>query len=198
MRLAEIAWKEVDASTLRNCWKKTGILPQSALTSNVPAVVAVPVSSLVNSTPNDPVESAEKLVEQSLDILEATGALQKVNRMAIDTLLNPDGERRYINEKKTEEELMEDICDSVLEARDALQNSTLDNDHDDEEIVEPPPSRRQALEAVSTLTRYISTIDDEFARKLESLLGSFSRQTRLEDIRAQHDTQITDYFQRST
>lgn len=27
MRIADIAWNEVDATTIRNCWKKAGILP---------------------------------------------------------------------------------------------------------------------------------------------------------------------------
>ncbi|KAJ6522647.1 hypothetical protein DFH09DRAFT_872807, partial [Mycena vulgaris] len=60
----------------------------------------------------------------------------------------------------------------------------------------PKPSRREALEAVSTLRGYISDRDDGFARQLEGILASFGLQIRLDDTKAMHDMQMTDYFAR--
>ena len=44
----------------------------------------------------------------------------------------------------------------------------------------PGPSRKTALEAAATLERYISMLEDPYARKLENLLMSFGHQTRFE------------------
>jgi hypothetical protein len=46
MRLVDMAWHEVDVTTIRNCWKIAGILP---LASPIPAPnLSIPVSSLLN------------------------------------------------------------------------------------------------------------------------------------------------------
>ncbi|KAJ6627704.1 hypothetical protein B0H10DRAFT_1779346, partial [Mycena sp. CBHHK59/15] len=51
-------------------------------------------------------------------------------------------------------------------------------------------------EAASTLCRYVSDRDDEFTYQLKGILTRFGRQTRLDDAKAMHDTQMTDYFTR--
>jgi hypothetical protein len=52
------------------------------------------ISSLLDdsSSQTDPVAHAERQVEDALDELVATGALQATNRMDIKALLNPAGE----------------------------------------------------------------------------------------------------------
>jgi hypothetical protein len=52
------------------------------------------------------------------------------------------------------------------------------------------------LEAVSTLREYISDRNDIFGRQLEAILAGFGRQTRLDEMKAMRDTQMTDYFSR--
>src|ERR1700678_2955012 len=51
-----------------------------------------------------------------------------------------------------------------------------------------------ALAAVSTLSKYISDLDEPFARKLEVVLTSFSRQTRLDASNSLQSTTLTDFF----
>ncbi|KAJ7817437.1 hypothetical protein B0H14DRAFT_2842360, partial [Mycena olivaceomarginata] len=59
---------------------------------------------------------------------------------------------------------------------------------------EPPPSRQHALNAVLTLQKYTAAMDDNFARRLDSLLVSFGRQTQLEETNSLVDAPITNYF----
>ncbi|KAF5357639.1 hypothetical protein D9758_007503 [Tetrapyrgos nigripes] len=95
---------------------------------------------------------------------------------------------------------LQNICIAVQEAQEARENSEInggDDDADDDAPLEDRPSRREAMEAVSVLQRYTHEIDEPFARKLEVILASFGRQTRLEATHAMHDTQITQFFQRS-
>ncbi|TEB25368.1 hypothetical protein FA13DRAFT_1714000 [Coprinellus micaceus] len=77
------------------------------------------VVAIDTSADSDEIQAAEKDIENALDNLEATGALQSANRMSVEALLNP----------------------SVMEARDASENMDINGgDHDDP--VDLPPTRR--------------------------------------------------------
>ena len=58
----------------------------------------------------------------------------------------------------------------------------------------PPPTRREVLKAVSTIGKYTKDLNDPFARKIEALLSSFTMQLRLEETRRMKNTVLTDYF----
>jgi hypothetical protein len=45
MRLADAAWRNVDATAIRNCWKKAGILPETTPPSTTIAQPSIPISS---------------------------------------------------------------------------------------------------------------------------------------------------------
>lgn len=80
-------------TTIRHCWRKAGILPD---TDTPTARPVVPISFLLNTdisrNPEDLILNAEKQVENALNELESTGTLQRRNRMGIDDLLNPADE----------------------------------------------------------------------------------------------------------
>jgi hypothetical protein len=140
----------------------------------------------------NPIALAEQALESSLDSLEDTGALQRANRMAIELLVNPVDEQVLV-EKATDTE----IYDAVNASRNAQEVSEIrggDDDVDDDMEYEPRPSRRQALNAVLTLQKYTAAMDDDFARRLDSLLVSFGRQTQLEETNSLVDAPITNYF----
>ncbi|KAF7334753.1 DDE-domain-containing protein [Mycena sanguinolenta] len=82
MRLAMPAWEAVSATTIKNCWIHSGILPDSVWTSGTPP--AIPIASLLN-----PVREAEKELNKCLDGLEERQVLQRANRLTIDDLVNP-------------------------------------------------------------------------------------------------------------
>ena len=85
MRLADAAWSEVDTTTIRNCWKKTGILPEALNYKAKTPTPTVSISYLLNS---------DSMVTSSLDQLETRGILQKRNRMKLEEFLNPYQNKR--------------------------------------------------------------------------------------------------------
>ncbi|KAJ7495073.1 hypothetical protein FB451DRAFT_1019727, partial [Mycena latifolia] len=68
---------------------------------------------------------------------------------------------------------------------------------DDPEESNLKPTRREALQAVSTLCKYITDLDDPFAQKLEGMLVTFGCETHCEEARVKVDTSITNYFVRT-
>ncbi|KAG6804975.1 hypothetical protein H0H92_001345, partial [Tricholoma furcatifolium] len=124
-------------------------------------------------------------------MLEKRGVLHSKNRIAINELLNPAGETTFYDEG-TED----DIFKAVTERREATQwrEKNGGDISEDEVDDEPKPTRREALLAVSTLQKYISDIDDPFARKFEAILGAFGHQTRLNAAQSLKNTSITSYF----
>jgi hypothetical protein len=159
MRLARTAWEEVDTTTIRNCWHKSGVLPILTDTAST-TQPSIPISALVNDT--DPIALAEQQVNDALDALVETGALQRGNRMDIEALLNPADETALIDETTDIE-----IFEAVMGARKKREDSTGSDDVDDPGPIKPCPTPSEALRAISLITDYIDTIDDPIAHKLE-------------------------------
>ena len=92
MRLANQAWNEVDTTAIQNCWRKAGILPDMAPSPLIQP--SFPIASPIHTmeTHDDSIARAEALVQDVLDDLEKTGALQPSNRMSITEFLNPAAE----------------------------------------------------------------------------------------------------------
>ena len=60
------------------------------------------------------------------------------------------------------------------------------------------PTRREAMQAVLKLRKYVATLaDDPFNRKVEFILGSFGQNTRAAEARDMKATKLTDYFART-
>jgi DDE superfamily endonuclease len=114
MRLAELAWRDVNTTTIQNCWRKAGILPEIDSSSTCTNQPSIPISTLLDhpSSQMDSVTHAEKQVEAALNDLVATGALQETNRMDIDSLLNPVGKSHDLTETSDDE-----IYQAVIDAQ---------------------------------------------------------------------------------
>jgi hypothetical protein len=85
----------------------------------------------------------------------------------------------------------------VLDVRKAQEEGLIndgDNDIDDNASVEPCPMHREVLQAASVIDKYIDTLDDPVAHKLEGVLASFRCQMRLEMSHSMKSTHLTDYF----
>ena len=111
--------------------------------------------------------------------------------MDIKNLLNPVGESQILTETSDE-----DIFQCVMDAIKARENIDINgrDDGDDGVVVEPQPTRREVLKAVSTISKYIDELDDPVSRKIEGLLRSFNRQLRLNEAKSIKDTVLTKYF----
>ncbi|KAJ6466520.1 hypothetical protein DFH09DRAFT_956666, partial [Mycena vulgaris] len=74
------------------------------------------------------------------------------------------------------------------------------NGGDDDNYVDkdPRPTRGEVLQASAILRRYVRESGDTFARQMETILGRFSRQTRLEQVNSLVETSITDFFTSAT
>ena len=143
----------------------------------------------------DPIAEAEEAVKSTLDELQSLGVLQKANRMDLEQLLNPIEEqaRHYM----TVELSNQDICDAVLKAMASEDTNTNDhNDSEDEAAVRPRPTRCKALEAISVIQSYVEDIDSSYARKVEDVLATFGRQTRVEGMKTARETKIIDFFKK--
>ena len=191
MRLADLAWNQVDTTTIRNCWRKSGILPDNSNTSETLPPPSIPITSLLSSpAPPDPTARAENDIADSLAELEKRGVLPRANRMDIDELLNPEPEREIIATNVSDEEIFE----SVRERRRGEEMMEINGGDDTNEEIIDMPSHRDALAASLTLQRYVADLDDPCARKLEAILAGFGRQVRLQESRDMKPTLITSYF----
>ncbi|KAF8499432.1 hypothetical protein BU17DRAFT_53259 [Hysterangium stoloniferum] len=114
--------------------------------------------------------------------------------MDVESLLNPAGESHALMEA-SDKEIYQCVIDSIV----AHENIEINGGDDvDEDIpIEPHPTRRDVLKAVSTINRYIDDRNDPITRKFEAILGSFKRQLRLEATTSLKETVITDFFQKS-
>lgn len=135
-----------------------------------------PPSSLTHPQ-EDPVTVAENQLVAALDELENIGALQRSNRKELEEILNPPGETHGF-----EEVTDEDIFNAVMEAR-REEGHHDDDDIDTDTLVEPTPTREEALEAALTVIRYIKDKDGAYYRELEASLALFvSELEKMADI----------------
>ena len=69
MRLADVAWNEVDTTTIKNCWKKAGILPDTRAPLQPPTI---PILALIKG-----VVCTENELNEALNQLQSTGFFTK-------------------------------------------------------------------------------------------------------------------------
>lgn len=176
MQLADEAWKEVDATTIKRCWKKSGILPDIAPT--IPRPLVSISSLLVTSDLLDPVVDVETEVTRALDGLQRRGVLQASNRMSLEDLLNPVAELCMMDETVDEE-----IYRAVKEAQHSGDLMT------NEEVAKDGP-----VDAALLITKYVEDMDDPLARTLEKDLGSFRHLLHTAELQSMVPSCLTDYF----
>ncbi|KAL4261233.1 hypothetical protein AB1N83_011041 [Pleurotus pulmonarius] len=191
MRIAQAAWNDLDASTIQNCWKKASILPDSLLHGAEPAP-PVPVTSLLNNNMSPLSNVFEARLQESLDELQARGALQGSNKMSIKELLNPAGEQLLVEELSDQ-----DIFDAVISQREDDKHDAIEiGGKDDDEPIIVKQSRKDVLNAVSILQAYIADLNNPIFRSLECSLALIGRETCYEAACAMKLTNILDHFAR--
>ncbi|KAF8801777.1 hypothetical protein BYT27DRAFT_7226676 [Phlegmacium glaucopus] len=166
--LADLAWCDVDTTTIWNCWRKAGILPEMDLSSSNTNQPSIPISSLLHNSSHqmDPVAHAERDIEATLDDLVETSD--------------------------------QEIYEVVMEAIEAHENMEINgsDDVDDEILSEPRPTHCDVLKAASTIHKYVEDLNDPIAHKMESILGSFNTKLHLEQTENMKSTTLTDFFRK--
>lgn len=114
--------------------------------------------------------------------------------MDVESLLNPAGESQILTEA-SDKEIYQAVIDSIA----ARENIEINGGDDvDEDIpIEPRPTCRNVLKAVSTINSYINDMNNPVARKFETILSSSRRQLCLEATKSLEETVLTDFFQKS-
>lgn len=140
---------------------------------------SLPPSSLTHPQ-EDPITIAENRVVAMLDKLENIGALQRSNRMELEEFLNPPDEAHPFDIDTVTDK---DIFDAVMEARREEEEGGDEGEEDEgrfdgddvdtDALVEPTPTRAEALQAALTTLRYIKDKEGAYFRELESTLASF-------------------------
>ena len=107
-----MAWNQVDTTTIQNCWRKIGILPDNTNASETLPPPSIPITSLLSSPALPyPTTCAENDIADSLAELEKRGVLLRANRMDIDELLNPEPEHEIIAMNVSDEEIFKSVCE---------------------------------------------------------------------------------------
>ena len=82
----------------------------------------------------------------------------------------PPHESQVLTET-SDNEIYRSVIDAI-KARENLEINDGDDVDDEFEIIEPRPTRRDVLKALSTINfKYIDELDDPVSRKIEELLG---------------------------
>ncbi|KAJ7816236.1 hypothetical protein B0H14DRAFT_2602839 [Mycena olivaceomarginata] len=87
----------------------------------------------------------------------------------------------------------EEIFEAVQQMHANRENQEENNGDDDGSLAEPRPTRKEALQAVAMLSRFLEDVDGPFARMLEGSMTKFGRETRLEQSRGLVSASIAEY-----
>ncbi|KIK05260.1 hypothetical protein K443DRAFT_91642 [Laccaria amethystina LaAM-08-1] len=115
----------------------------------------------------------------------------KSSKTDTESLLNPAG-KSHVSTETSDHKIYHADIDAVKahgNARDAMDING--GDEVDDFVVEPPPTRHELLKALSRIREYV---DGSNARKIDGLLGSFTRQLHLEETHRMKDSTINDFF----
>ncbi|KAJ7854498.1 hypothetical protein B0H13DRAFT_2358461 [Mycena leptocephala] len=110
-------------------------------------------------------------------------------------LLKHSLSKEKISEQVMEDSTDEEIFEAVQKMRDDRENmETNAGDDGADSAQDPKPTRKDTLQALLILRRYLQDEHGTYARKLELGLATFGRETQLECSKHMIPTTITDYF----
>jgi hypothetical protein len=69
-----------------------------------------------------------------------------------------------------------------------------DDKDDDDNDIPAEPTCRELLQAALMLRKHVGTLNDQFSRRFESMLGLFGQQTCMVGMKDMKDSKITDHF----
>ncbi|KAI9604093.1 hypothetical protein H4Q26_003705 [Puccinia striiformis f. sp. tritici PST-130] len=154
MKMAKKAWESVSQQTVSNCWGATKICTQIAYGG---------CSERIQTT----IDQDEAFLLSQLDTLETIGAVLRVNRMLIQSLLNPEGENDLATTVYTEEEISNMVK--------AQENEDQVDDDDEPERPIVQPTKKQMVNHISQTLMYLDGKDDPESNALSNLLEKYQQ-----------------------
>ncbi|KAJ7439835.1 hypothetical protein FB451DRAFT_1059227 [Mycena latifolia] len=136
------------------------------------------------------IKAAKAVLIQILDDLQNIGVLQKKNLVDIEDLVHMP--EKQVIEDTTDKEIFETVQKLRSGKQDREKNGS-DNDEEDKLKL----TRKETLQATSTLCKYITDLDNPFACKIVGILSQFDHETWQEEAIVMVDTLITDYLVRT-
>ena len=174
MHLAEEAWSYVSETTVRNCWKHTGILPEDTTTT---------ISSTTTTE-----DTAVQELQEALNQLSLSGSIASKNLPNVEELLHVDGE------EVTEQEWSDhEIVDQAVSEEQVERGEECD-ESDGEDEVSPLPSNAAAYQAVHDLLRVCEHHSEPEYQQARGVLLGLATQLRKERTESMRQSSITQYF----
>ncbi|RHZ87116.1 hypothetical protein Glove_40g7 [Diversispora epigaea] len=160
------SWDDITTTTIQNCWKKTGILPD-----------------LINNS-----DSTEELSEENIELTNLLYEKSSEENTAHQKLINEI--ETYINAIDepllTEDILFESEIITMVVADNEIENNlSPDSEEETEESPLPPVTSKEALNALKVLIRYeeqLSDNDDYNKVSSNDLCKKNKKQVSLEHI----------------
>lgn len=165
MRTFKEVWKEIDASTIQNCWGQTGIIPPRSTSTEL---------QTGSGHLNEDMNALQYHVSQ-------LGTPKRA--LSIEGLLNPAGE---------DEDVVQQITDGQLVASILEPAADLSSEEEVEDLESSVPSCAEVLGSIAVVKQFLQgehNPDSVVMRGLRALQGRVrhkraqeSRQTRIEDF----------------
>ena len=155
MRMAETAWGRVTRTTVVNCWRKSGILPQDS----APIVDECAGGDDVDATVDSLRASYALLAPRALD----------PNQDSIDQMVTPDGENDGILEEYTVSELLENM-DVIIDNQGDVPD---EEEADGSTLVQPHP--KEVVQQIDALELALLFETGKEARAAEEVLARLRR-----------------------
>ncbi|POW18089.1 hypothetical protein PSHT_06154 [Puccinia striiformis] len=177
MKMAKKAWESVSQQTVSNCWGATKICTQIAS------------GAVVKGCNQTTINQDEVFLSSQLDTLETIGAVLRVNRMSIQSLLNPEGENDLATTVYTEEEIFNMVK--------AQENEDQVDDDDDEDEPERPivrPTKKQMVNHISQTLMYLDGEDNPESNALSNLLEKYQQKLVIDVHFNGQQTTLTNFF----
>lgn len=153
VRFLATAWKSVAPTTVQNCWKHTGIMPEL---------------DAVSEAQEDPVQDLSAVLNNS--------EVRSADCLSAESYLDQD-EALETGDLPTEEDILK-----LVSNEHAHTSDDSDSDDDEQYVPSPAPTTKQALEAVRVLQDFFDCKKSEEGSwsviDIEKLVVKFSAQTQ--------------------
>lgn len=160
------AWKSVKSSTIRNCWRKTNILPDEQDSDQ--------------DTIMGDVDDVTEIDDVTSELQEYINRLDLENSLSAETFIHIDDE--VLIEELTDDQIVEAVSQETLVET---------NDPEEEEKEVAVISNMEALDSIEKIIKYCKNPPDNFNIKMEELRAFNSMKEKIKRLNRESEQQVT-------